>query len=283
MAPRGDRLPTRVTLVLVGPLIGLFLVAYVVPMLALVPLSLSGARLDSTIYQQLAADPLFQSVLLRTFRIAVEVTALVLLLAYPTAYLIWRVRPAIAGLLLALVLFPLWTSLLVRTYAWTVVLGRNGIVNQLLEGTGLTSGPVKILNTEVAVLIGMVHVLVPFAILPIYNALRQIDPAMMRASAILGASSIQTFRHVVLPLSLPGAIAGGVLVFVLSLGFYVTPAILGGPQAYLVANLIAQQVTLLLDFGKGAAIAFTLLLFTLGLMALAYRKVNIDRLLREGT
>lgn len=268
---------------LAGPLLGLFLVAYLLPMATLVPESMAGAGLDPAIYRELAADPLFQSVLVRTFRIALEVTALVLLIAYPTAYLIWRVRPGLAGLLLALVLFPLWTSLLVRTYAWTVVLGRTGIVNRVLEGLGITSEPVKLLNTEFAVLIGMVHVLVPLAILPIYNALRQIDPVMLRASSTLGASPFRTFRHVVVPLSLPGVIAGAILVFVLSLGFYVTPAILGGPQGYLVANLIVQQVTFLLDFGKGAAIAFTLLVLTLGLMAIAYRAVNIDRLLREGT
>jgi ABC-type spermidine/putrescine transport system permease subunit I len=269
--------------VLAGPLFGLFLVAYLLPMATLIPESLGGARLDPSIYRELAADPLFQSVLIRTFRIALEVTVVVLLIAYPTAYLIWRIRPGLAGLLLALVLFPLWTSLLVRTYAWTVVLGRTGIVNEILQGVGLTHEPVRLLNTEFAVLVGMVHVLVPFAILPIYNALRQIDPVMLRASSTLGASTFRTFRYVVVPLSLPGVVAGLILVFVLSLGFYVTPAILGGPQAYLVANLIAQQVTLLLDFGWGAAIAFTLLVLTLGLMAIAYRTVNIDRLLREGT
>lgn len=277
---RRDRLPVPVTIVLAGPLVALFLVAYLVPIATLFPESL-GARLDPDIYRQLAFDPLFQSVLARTFRIAVEVTVLVVLLAYPTAYLIWQARPQWAGLLLALVLFPLWTSLLVRTYAWTVLLGRNGVINLILGSLGVTSEPLKLLNTEFAVIVGMVHVLLPFAILPIYGTLRQIDPAMLRASASLGAPPSRTIWHVVLPLSLPGVGAGGLLVFVLSLGFYVTPAILGGPRAYLIANLIAQQVTYLLEFGKGAAMAIILLVVALSLIAIAYRAVDVDRVLRE--
>ncbi len=208
---------------------------------------------------------------------------LTILISYPTAYFIWRARPPVAAVLLILVLFPLYTSVLVRNYAWTALLARNGAVNELLLALGVINEPLRILNTENAVLIGMVHVLAPYAILPIYTALSRIDRVYLQASAILGASPWGTFRRVIFPLSITGTVAAAVLVFVLALGFYITPAILGGPKALMAANLIETQVNHLLDFGSGAAMAIVLLMFAIGLMGAAYRVFDIDRLLREGT
>ncbi len=276
-------LPDRLALLLVSPLLLLLLLAYLAPLALLIPQSLSAPAVSLAKYTDLATDPLARAVFLRTFRVAAEVTVLVTLLGYPTAYLIWRADPRRGVVLLVLVLFPLWTSVLVRNYAWTALLARNGIVNELLLAAGVIREPLRLLNTELAVLIGMVHVLVPYAILPIYTSLRRIDPLYLQASAILGAPRLETFRRVVLPLSLPGAIAAAVLVFVLSLGFYITPAILGGPQSLMVANLIDKQVNYLLDFGAGAALALVLLALAVALMAAAYRFFDVDRLLREGT
>ena len=271
------------SLLLVAPLLVLLTVVYLAPIAALLPQSVGTPGFDPVKYTRILREPLFQIVFLRTFRIAAEVTALVILIGYPTAYFIWRARPALAAVLLTLVLFPLWTSVLVRTYAWTAVLARNGVVNALLEAAGLVHDPIRFLNTEFAVLIGMVHVLVPFAILPIYSALRRIDPLYPLASASLGAPSWKTFVRVILPLSFPGTLAAAVIVFILALGFYVTPAILGGPRAMMVANLMDQQVNYFLDFGQCAALAVVLLGVTLGLVALVYRLLDVERLLREGT
>jgi ABC-type spermidine/putrescine transport system permease subunit I len=273
----------RVSLLLALPLLAFLAVAYLAPIISLLPASVSAPAISFGKYLDLAHDPLSQTVLLRTFRIALEVTALVVLLGYPTALLIWRANPPAAAILLVLVLFPLYTSVLVRNYAWTALLARNGVINELLRSVGVIQEPLRLLNTERAVLIGMVHVLVPYAILPIYTALRRIDPVYVQASEILGASPLATFRRVVLPLSLPGTIAAAVLVFVLSLGFYITPAILGGPRSLMAANLIDKQVNYLLDFGGGAATAIVLLLLSLLLMAVAFRVFDVDHLLREGT
>lgn len=269
--------------VLVAPVLLLLVVAYLVPLAALLPQSVSGWALDFSKYGQLAQNSFFHLVFLRTFLMAAEVTALVIIIGYGTAYLIWRARPGSAAGLLALVCFPLLTSIIVRNYAWTAVLARNGVVNEFLQATGLTSAPLRLLNTDGAVLIGMTHVLLPFAILPIYTALSRIDPAYIRASAILGARPMTTFRRVTLPLSLPGTLAAAILVFILSLGFYITPAILGGPQSMMVANLIEQQVTQFLDFGQGAVLALTLLVATIFLMAVVYRWVDVDRLVKDNS
>lgn len=268
---------------LVLPLLLLLAAAYVAPVASLLPQSLGETTVDVSRYVRLVQDPLFRVVLLRTFRIAGEVTLLVLLVGYPTGYLIWRSQPLAAAVLLALVLFPLWTSVLVRNYAWTALLARRGAVNEMLLAAGVIDEPLRLLNTELAVLIGMVHVLLPFAILPIYTALRRIDPAYLFAASSLGASATVTFRRVVLPMSLPGAAAAAVIVFVLALGFYVTPAVLGGPRSMMMANLIEQQMTYFLDFGQGAAMAVTLLGVSLLVLAVTYRSLDVDRLLREGT
>lgn len=281
-AAAATEFPTSISLLLALPLMILLLVIYIAPIAALVPASVGAPRLDFSKYTDIATDPFYQAVFIRTFRLAGEVMLLVIVIAYPTAYLIWRSPPNVAALLLILVLFPLYTSVLVRNYAWTALLARNGVINDLLQALGLVSEPLRILNTETAVLIGMVHVLTPYAILPMYTALRRIDPVYLQASSILGASGWETFRRVVFPLSLPGTIAAAVLVFVLALGFYITPAILGGPKSLMAANLIDTQVNKLLDFGSGAAMAIVLLVFAVGLMGAAYRFFDIDRLLREG-
>jgi ABC-type spermidine/putrescine transport system permease subunit I len=173
-----------------------------------------------------------------------------------------RLRRAAAAVVLTIVLLPFWTSVLVRSYAWMVLLGRKGLVNEMLLATGWLDVPLKLLNTSLAVHIAMIHILLPYMILPIGSALRQIDEALPRAASGLGATPSSVFLRIVLPLSMPGVAAGVLLVFVLSLGFYITPALVGGPRDFMLSMLIAQQVDLL-NWPYAACLSATLLAATL--------------------
>jgi mannopine transport system permease protein len=171
---------------------------------------------------------------------------------------------------------------LVRTYAWTVIMGRNGTINQVLQGLGITDAPVKILNTEVAVWIAMVHILLPMMVLPIYSSLRNIPPDLAQSAQSLGASWISVLRHIIIPLSMPGVAAGMVLVFIISLGYFITPMLLGGPTSMMIATLISQQATKLLDWPFASAIATVLLIATLVIVAVFNRVLRLDRVLGNG-
>ena len=174
------------------------------------------------------------------------------------------------------VLLPLWTSVLVRTYAWMVLLGRNGVFNRMLMEAGITSDPIPLLHNFTGVLIGMVHVLLPYMVLPIYSAVRKVDPAIPAAAAGLGASSFAIFRRIYLPLTLNGIFAGSVLVFVLSLGFFITPALLGGGRVMMIAVLIEQQVREALNWPFAAALSAVLRVFTFAVYALAQRLTRTE-------
>ncbi len=163
-----------------------------------------------------------------------------------------------------------------RAYAWIVILQRNGLVNEALQALGLTSAPLRLLYTEGAVILATTHVLLPFMILSIFSVLRTIPPDLDRASANLGASAFATFRHVTLPLSLPGVYSGVLMVFILALGFYITPALLGGPETLLMATLIGQQTTETLDWGLAGALSVTLLVITLVLVAAFGRVLRLE-------
>jgi ABC-type spermidine/putrescine transport system permease subunit I len=193
----------------------------------------------------------------------------------------WRSTPRVRIVLIAVIMFPLFTSVVVRTYAWTAMLGRGGLVNTILLYFGVIDEPLRLLKTEGAVLVGMVQVLLPFAILPIFNALTKLDENLIRASSTVGAPPLHTFRRVVLPLTLSGTAAAGVLVFVVSLGFFITPAILGGPQASMISNVIGTEVTTFLNLQYGAAISLILLAVTLSLLAGVSRALNLTAHLKE--
>ncbi|RWR15467.1 ABC transporter permease [Paenirhodobacter populi] len=212
-----------------------------------------------------------------TARIAVIVTVLTLALAYPLAYFIATTGERTAMVLLALVLVPFWTSILIRSYAWMVLLGQNGVVNGFLRWTGVIDAPVRMLNTTFAVYVGMVHVLLPFMVLPILSSLKAIDGRLVAAAENLGAGPGAVFRHVIVPLSMPGVLAGSVLVFVLSLGFYITPALVGGPSDMTVSMLIAGEVDLY-RWDVASAIATALLIVTLVTLALFGRVVSLERI-----
>jgi ABC-type spermidine/putrescine transport system permease subunit I len=222
-------------------------------------------------YAKALGEGLYLGVFWNTFQIALLVTLVCLLLGYPLGFLIATTTPRWAMLGFIFVLLPLWTSVLVRTYAWMVLLGRNGVFNRWLIDAGIISDPLPLLHNVTGVLIGMVHVLLPYMVLPIYAAVRRLDPAIVAAAEGLGASDWRIFWRIYLPLTLNGIFAGSVLVFVLSLGFFITPALLGGGRVIMIAVLIEQEVRQTLNWPFAAALSAVLLAATLAVYALARR------------
>jgi ABC-type spermidine/putrescine transport system permease subunit I len=206
------------------------------------------------------------------------VTAICLVLAYPVAF--WLSRAGRVGLAVGMfaLLLPFWTSVLVRTYAWLVLLGRNGVINRALRDWGWIETPLPLLHNTTGVLVGMVHVLLPYMVFPIYAALLRIDPDLSRAAEGLGAPAWRSFLRVTFPLSLTGVSAGCALVFVLSLGFFITPALLGGGRVVMVSMVIEQQVREFLDWPFAAALSTVLLVATLAIYALIGRLTRGSRL-----
>lgn len=259
------------TLLLIVPLMLLLAGGFIYPIGRLVSLSLMAPGFTLEHYELIVTEPLYMEVLLRTLQTGAIVTVASLLLGYPVAFLMSRAKGKTAVIVSAAVFVPLWTSVLVRSYAWIVLLQRNGIVNGLLIESGLINSPLKLIYTEGAVILAMTHVLMPFMILPIYNALRTIPAEYPQAARNLGAGPIGAFMRVTLPLSLPGIFAGCVMCFILAIGFYITPALVGGPGALMMATLIGQQTTVLLDWPFAAALATVLLTTTL-VFVLVFRK-----------
>lgn len=262
---------------LVIPLVAFLLVFYLIPVVLMLFRS-AGAGGDLAPMSEALSSDIAQAIFWQTLKIAVGTTLATLILAYPLAFFIATARPFTASVFLAVVMVPFWTSILIRSYAWMVLLGRQGLVNGVLVWMGVINEPIKLLNTSFAVYIGMIHVLLPFMILPIFSSLKSIDGRLVSAAENLGASTFSAFRHVILPLSMPGVIAGCILVFVLALGFYITPALLGGPSDLTISMLIAQEVDLYRwDFA--AALATILLIATLVSLLAVSRVVSIDKLL----
>jgi len=193
------------------------------------------------------------------------------------AFAMAKLKGRWAALVAACVLIPLWTSVLVRSYAWIVLLQRNGIVNNALVDAGLISEPLRLLYTQGAVTLAMTHVLLPFMILPIYGALRSIPDELTRAGRNLGAGPVRAFLHVTLPLSLPGVFAGALMTFILALGFYITPALVGGARTLMMATLIGQQTIELLDWPFAGALSLVLLAATLLLVVVFRKALSLNR------
>ena len=251
------------------PALVLLLVFFLFPVVRMLGFSVEAGTLDW--YAKALGEGLYLEVFWNTFEIAIVVTAVCLLLGYPLGFLIATTTPVWATLGFIFVLLPLWTSVLVRTYAWMVLLGRNGVFNRLLVEGGMVDAPLPLLHNFNGVLIGMVHVLLPYMVLPIYGAVRRLDPALVAAAEGLGASSWRIFWRIYIPLTLNGIFAGCVLVFVLSLGFFITPALLGGGRVIMIAVLIEQQVREALNWPFAAALSAVLLVATFAVYALAQR------------
>ena len=219
-------------------------------------------------------------VLIRTFVVSASVTVICLLLGYPLAALIARSKGMVANTLLILVLLPFWTSLLVRTSAWVVLLQSRGVVNSALAWAGLIdpAQPPELIYNRIGVLVAMTHILLPFMVLPIYSVMRSIPPVYLRAASSLGAPPLSAFWRVYLPMSMPGVSAGALLVFILALGYYITPALVGGPRDQMVSYFIAYYSNQVTNWGMAAALSAILLVAVLILYAVYNRIVGIDRL-----
>jgi putative spermidine/putrescine transport system permease protein/spermidine/putrescine transport system permease protein len=230
-------------------------------------------------YQRLVDLPAYSAILLQTLRISSVVTILCILLGYPVAYLIAQMPRRTAIFMLALVLIPFWTSTLVRSYAWLVLLRDQGPINGALIWLGITTQPVPLLFTETAAVIGMTHIMLPFFVLPLYAGIRSFDWTLSQAAASLGAPPISAFLRVFLPLSLPGTFAGAVLVFVQCLGFYVTPAILGGGNVTMVSMKIASNVEQYFDWGAASSFGMVLLICTFAVLFVAHRLLDLRKVM----
>lgn len=254
---------------LLAPALLLLGLAFLYPMAEIMRLSLFGRTgFSTTPFERFWTSPVLGIVFIRTFRLAFEVTAICLLVGYPVAMFLAGLRRTWRTVFIVLVLLPFWTSVLVRSYTWMVLLGREGLVNTALQWAGITDGPIRILFTPLAVYLGMVQILLPVMVLTLYGVMAEIDGGLARAARILGASPLRAFWHVYLPLTRPGIATGCVLVFILSLGFFITPALLGGPRLRMLANLIDVEVHETLNWTQASAIAVVLLAATLAAVGL---------------
>ncbi|WP_033058218.1 ABC transporter permease [Sinorhizobium arboris] len=259
------------SLTLIAPLVLLLVFSFLYPVGRLLAGSMFLPEFSVQHYARLFAEPLYLRVLGRTFQIAFVVMLASIVLGYPVAFAMAKLKGRSAAIVAACVLIPLWTSALVRSYAWIVLLQRNGLVNTALQETGLITAPLRLIYTEGAVIMAMTHVLLPYMILPIFTALRTIPDDLGRAARNLGAGGWTVFLRITLPLSLPGVFAGALMTFIMSLGFYVTPALIGGPSTLMMSTLIGQQATELLDWPFAGALSAILLAATLLLVAV-FRK-----------
>lgn len=220
-------------------------------------------RADGGIASTPAQQAIFVDVFKRTFGVSAVVTLVCLVLAYPVAYLLATVPARIGNLLMILVLLPFWTSVLVRTTAWMVLLQREGIVNGILRRAGIISDPLQLIHNRTGVYIAMTYVLLPFMVLPLYGVMKGVSPVAVRAALSLGASPFAAFRRVYLPQTLPGITAGCLLVFILAIGYYITPALVGGADDQLISYFIAFYTNQTLNWGMAAALGLVLLVVTL--------------------
>jgi len=263
---------------LLAPALAFLLVVFIYPISFVLIKSFIDPVPTLKHYVHFFKNPAYFKVLLITFKISFTVTMLTLFLGYPTAYLLCRVSDKTRNFLMILVLIPFWTSLLVRNYAWMVFLGREGVLNRILIGLGLIESPIKFLHTTFAVNLGMAHMMLPFMILALFSVMKGIDLGLVKAASSLGANPFQTFWRVYFPLTLPGVAAGCLLVFIFSLGFFITPSLLGGRTDMMISMLIEIQVSELLNWGFASALSVILLVMTLILFYIYNRFLGLDRL-----
>jgi putative spermidine/putrescine transport system permease protein len=273
--PGAGRRDFPLTAALVAPAVFFLLAFFVLPLLQLLRLSFASPEGPLAAYREVMGSAVYQRVFFNTVILAVAVTLVSLLLSFPTAFVLSRLRGPLRAIAFYSVLVPFWISLLVRTYSWMLLLGEAGPINKTLTALGLTDEPLALLFNRRGVVIGMVHVLLPYAVLPIYAAMVRVDERLLLASDGLGAPLFVTFRRVYLPLTLPGVGAAAVFVFLLALGFFVTPALLGGIGDLTVATLIENLVSERLEWTLAAAAAFALLATVLALLLLASRFVRL--------
>jgi putative spermidine/putrescine transport system permease protein len=279
-AVRGRGLTSRDTMtawLLVAPAVLSIIALFIVPIGYVLLLSVTDPTVGLEHYRRLFTVPLYANVMINTFKTSLIVTIACLLIGYPLAFVMARRNDAIAVIFLVAVGMSFWTGFVVRTYAWLVILGNKGPVSAVYALAGWGKPP-QLLFTSFASTLGMTHVLLPYMVLALYGVMRKIDPSYMRAAEGLGARPFRAFRHIFLPLSLPGVVNGCVLVFTMCLGFYITPILLGTPKDMMISQLISQQIEDLLAWGFASSIAVVLLACTLILLGVYNRFAGLDRL-----
>jgi len=278
-APLGERLTSAF---LVVPGVAWLIVFFVLPLALIFLVSLGSTdALDRVVFDRLsldnyvrAFDPAFLPTFLNSLRYATATTVLSLAIGYPIAYWISRYGGRHKALLLILVMLPFWTSYLIRTYAWMIILRDNGVANALLQAVGLTNEPIILLNTDFSVILGMTYGFLPFAILPLFVTIDRLDPALVAAARDLYASGRQAFLHVTIPLTMPGIVAATILTFIPAIGDFVTPDLLGGAETTTIAKVVQEVFLEGRDWPYGAALGFVLMLITLGGTIIALRPLR---------
>lgn len=246
-------------LFLVFPAVLFLLLLYVYPLLKMILLSLFDPDFTLEHYHEFVSTSVYVRVFFSTLKISFFSTLICLVVGYPVAFLLASVSPKTRGVMIVFVVIPFWISLLVRNYAWMVLLGRHGLFNSLLLKLGIISTPLKLMYNSFGMYVGMVHILLPYMIFPLFAVMSGIDWNLIRASRSLGANAFQVFIRVYLPLSMRGISAGCLMVFILAAGFFITPALLGGLKEIMISNVIENQISNLLNWGFGSALAFILL------------------------
>lgn len=272
------RRENRIMLALVAPSAAIVFLLLVLPMAWLLWQSFYDKGFTLVHYQRIFSDPAYLGTFWLTFRISLITTLLALLLGYPVAFAAAAAPPRWRLFILTLVLIPLWTSVLVRAYAWLILLQRTGVINKTLMGMGWIDQPLSLIHNELGTLIGTTHILLPFMILPMYATMQKIPRDLLMAGASLGGSPSHVFWRVFFPLSLPGMLAGTTLVFVLCLGFYITPELLGGGKTMMVSMLVSRNVELYNQWGAASAVSVVLLLCVFAVFAVIGRILPIERI-----
>lgn len=260
---------------LVLPALAVMIVFYIWPVLNIWGISVTEPEPGFANYTRMFDSNAVRVSFLATFRIAAMTTLFCMILGYVVAYTVANFASRLKPLMMGLILLPFWVSVLIRSFAWIVLLGQSGLVNDALQDAGVISRPLRLMFNELGVLIAMVHVMLPFAILPMLANMRGISGSHAQAARGLGASEWRAFREVYFPQTLPGVFSGGLLVFVLSLGFYITPALLGGGRVMLISEYITYQIQEFVNWGFGSALSVVLLIVTALALLIAGRLVNL--------
>jgi ABC-type spermidine/putrescine transport system permease subunit I len=259
------------------PAVLFMLLVFLVPLVVIVVIGLTDPSPKN--FSVAWNDAVYRKSLITTVKMAVGVTLICLVVSYPYAYVLARGGKYVRAVLFGALMLSFWTSTLVRTYAWQILLNNTGLINKSLINMGVIDEPLKLIHTQFAVYLTMAQILAPFTILTIFSAIRSVNPDLEQAAQVMGARPSVAFFKVTVPLSLPGAAAGGILVFVLALGFYITPSIVAASNQLYVGSAIVQQLNALLDTGVASAESVILLLVVLVVLAVAARFVGIGRVL----
>ncbi|EUC18451.1 putative spermidine/putrescine transport system permease protein [Burkholderia sp. YR290] len=269
----------RAMLLLMAPALLVVVVLLVVPLAWLSWQSIYHDGAFTLVNYQRVFTGTYLDTFLMTFKLSIIVTGITLLLGYPVAYFAASVPPKWSALILGMVILPFWTSVLVRTYAWLVLLQRTGLVNKALLSMGLIDRPLQLSYNQFGTIVAMVHILLPFMVLPLYSAMQKIPGNLSQAGASLGGSPLHVFWRVFLPLSMSGVVAGVTLVFVLCLGFYITPELMGGGKSIMVSMVVSRNVEIYNSWGAASAVSVVLLVCVFAIFYAASRVIPLEKTL----